>query len=269
MENQLILRDTQVRRLLKKVPVSYYVDMMKDIFKSGGFGVNDEIDIDVVNKVMHMLKPNLQHDMFKHNIELKYDDYNDFLKWNYNIDIINAIVKINLVDEVFDPYKLHLTPRNYIRYFISHLEKANSAIEAFNNIAANEKPKFPYLPQDKIVDRLIEETEGNNGLGVSETLARVKRIPLTKNRAVVIDFNVFHSPMESWSEIDAILRLRNIGIGFILESKEIQYYSPKDQSFYEGLVRGMNAGIKNWNYIVDGGVKKSKVRNTDKMRMVR
>lgn len=269
MANQLILKDSQPRRLLKKVPISYYVDRMKEIFKSGNFDINQEIDIMVIWKVMSMIKPKLEHDMFKHKIEAELDDFNELMKWNYNIDILNAVVKINLIDEVFDPYKMRLTPRNFIRYFITQLEKANASIEAFNEIAATDKPKFPFLPEEKIVDILIDETSGNNGLGVSETLARVKRIPLTKNRAVVVDFNVFYLPENSWSQIDCILKLRNVGIGFILESKEIEYYSKKDPSFYEELVREMNAAIKNWNFIVDGGTKKSKVRNNDNIRMVR
>lgn len=266
---QLILRDTPERRLLKKVPVGYYVDKMKKIFKSGGFKPDQEIDIVVVWKVMNMLDPQLEHDMFKHNIELTLDDFNELMKWNYNIDILNAVVKINLIDEVFDPYNMRLTPRSFMKYFINKLENANESIETFNEIVASEETKFPFLPVDKIVDLLIDETEGNNGLGVSETMARVKRIPLTESRAVVIDFNVFYIPENSWSQIDCILKLRNIGIGFILESKEVEYYSKKDPSFYEGIVRGMNAGIKNWNFIVDGGVKKSKVRNNDNIRMVR
>jgi len=272
MTTQLVLKDMQPnRRLLKKVPVSYYVDQFKNMFKSAGVGLNDEINSFFVANMLGAMgeKLDLKHDMFIHELESDLDEFNDFIKINYNIKILNAIVKINLIDEVFDPYKIHLTPKNFIKYFINLMEQANESINKFNKIAANEKPKFPMLPVEPIVDRLVEETEGTNGLGVSETLARVKRIPLTKDKAVVVDFNVFYSPAESWSEIDSILKVRNVGIGFLLDSREVTYYNELSPQFYRDMIVSMNQAIKNWNFIVDGGVKESKVRNTDKMRMVR
>lgn len=306
MSDQLILMNTNKNKSLpgietreafiKRIPTERILEEFRVEFEKQNYvtGPDSDVDIteivDVFIEVKNWVNKTLKDGMFEHKINLYIDKLNDYLYWEYEIEIKNAMISFIVVDDTFDPYDqiktgTDLTPRTFVDYIGEMFDRGNIAIGRFNEVVSTVKPKLPrHLPVDDMLNEIMENTERHmmprdNGRHtevfqeniydtwiIGDALKDVKRYKLTRNGSAFIEYDTFYMPNEGWILIEAKLQLKGVGVRFLLNKREISYYDEKfgDEfvAFYKNFIDDMQMAIRNWNWLVDGGnSKKSRVKN--------
>lgn len=302
--NQLVLKNSNEGNVpsnrirdsfLKYIPINRIANQFKEEFKKENVsGPKEAISpkqlLKTLEGVSEWMQKHLNDGMFLHRLEVYVDKMHDYVYWEYNIEIKNAMVAFSIIEDIFDPfsqigYQSKITPKNFVEYFNEQLFKGNMRIRKFNEKVIDAKPTLPEeLPKREMLRHIMEETEKQmmpqiekryrfdpseytyDSWIIATGLERAKRFQLTKNGSAFIEYDIFMIPDDGWAIIEARLMLSGIGVKFLLIKNKISYYDIRTGqqivNYYKHFIDNMESAIRNWNWLVKGGNKrKSRVKN--------